>query len=532
MTAYVTTTIPYVNGAPHIGHALEYVQADTLARHRRRRGLEVRLQTGTDDNSLKNVLAADREGLPVAQLVDRNAAAFARVLSALDVRFDRFVRTSIDPVHRAGVARLWRACAAAGDMYRRQYRGQYCVGCEQFYIPDALTADGRCPEHLTELEWVEETNWFFRLSRYAEPLRQRIEGGSLRIFPESRRNEVLALIDRGLEDFSVSRSQDRARGWGIPVPDDPSQVTYVWFDALANYLTGLGFGGDGDAPEYRAFWSGSGGERLHVLGKGVLHFHAVYWPAILLSAGLPLPTNLFVHGYFTAGRQKVSKSLGNAIDPRVLVERYGADTLRWYLLREVHPTADTDFSEARLVQRYNTDLANDLGNLLHRANTLLHRHRGGHVPPPKDELAAASGLVEIAAGLPERVDAALAAYDARHALTSVWDIVARANRVIEETSPWDLARAERAGDAGAGLRLDSVLYAALETVRVVAVHLEPFLPAAAASILAHLGCSADDTRPEPARIQWGGLIPGTVTRAPAPLFPRIEERTEADAAGR
>ncbi|MFD9397400.1 methionine--tRNA ligase [Streptomyces sp. NPDC060011] len=328
---YVTTTIPYVNSRPHLGFALELVQADTLARHWRRRGSEVRLLSGTDDNSLKNVLAAEAEGVDVRVLVDRNADAFAALSAPLDLSLDDFIRTSSDPRHRVGVERLWRRCAAAGDLYRKEYEGLYCVGCEQFYTPGELVG-GRCAEHGTEPRRVAEENWFFRLSRHADRLHRLVSDGVLRVEPAVRRNEVLALIESGLHDFSVSRSQARARGWGIPVPDDPGQVVYVWWDALGNYVTSLGYGTDEAA--YGRWWAGDG-RRVHLAGKGVVRFHAVYWPAILLSAGLPLPTDVLVHDYLTVGGRKISKSGPDTVDPVALTDAYGTDAVRWWLLRDV-----------------------------------------------------------------------------------------------------------------------------------------------------------------------------------------------------
>jgi methionyl-tRNA synthetase len=268
-TFYVTTTIPYVNARPHIGFALELVQADVLARHHRRRGHDVRFLSGTDDNSLKNVLAAQAEGLPTQELVDRNAAAFEALREPLALSFDDFIRTSRDPRHRPGVERFWRACAAAGDLYRKRYEGLYCVGCEQFYALAELV-DGRCPEHGTEPQRVAEENWFFRLSRYQDRLLDLIGSGRLRIEPPARRNEVLAFISAGLEDFSISRTHTRARGWGIPVPGDPDQVIYVWWDALGNYITALDYGHDG--PDYERWWV-RGNQRTHLVGKGVVRFH-------------------------------------------------------------------------------------------------------------------------------------------------------------------------------------------------------------------------------------------------------------------
>ena len=523
-SAYVTTSIPYVNGQPHVGHALEYVQADTFARYRQQIGHPTRLQTGSDDNSLKNVLAAERAGAPVAAFVERNVALFRGLADALDIGYDGFIRTGDNPSHRASVAALWRACDAAGAIYRRSYRGLYCVGCEAFYTPDELTETGLCPEHLAPPEAVEEDNYFFRLSRYGPALRDAIEGGRPRIVPESRRNETLAFIDRGREDFSISRAAERARGWAIPVPGDPAQVVYVWFDALCNYITALGYGGADDTL-YRQFWTDAG-ERLHTIGKGILRFHTVYWPAMLLAAGLPLPTTVFVHGYLTVEGQKIGKSLGNAVDPRALIDRYGGDALRWYLLREIHPTADGDFSAAHLVARYNTDLGNGLGNLLNRANSMLHRYRAGVVPAPPPH-APIPELAALCEGLPARVAATVGSYDPRAALDAVWEPVARCNQLVDEAAPWTLHKAEQAGDDAADTargQLDAVLYALLESVRIVAVHLEPFLPAAAARLQAQLGIDhhADATRPYHERARWGGLVPGTRTEPPTPLFPRLE----------
>src|SRR5215469_11114793 len=363
MTAtYITTTIPYVNARPHIGHALELVQADVLARYHRGRGDAVRFQAGTDDNSLKNVLAAEAAGVGAREFVDRNAEAFGALGGALSLTVDDFIRTSRDRRHRPGVEAFWQACAA--DLYRQRYTGLYCTGCEQFYTPAELPR-GRCPEHGTEPEQVSEENWFFRLSRYAAPLREAITGGELRIEPAGRRNEVLAFIDGGLEDFSVSRPAERAGGWGIPVPGDPGQVIYVWFDALCNYVTALGYGTGDDA--YQQWWV-STGRRVHLLGKGVLRFHAVYWPAMLLSSGQPLPTDIVVHDYLTAGGRKISKSSGSGsgADPAALAAEYGPDAVRWWLLREVPRVGDADFTVERMIARADDELANGFGNLVNR----------------------------------------------------------------------------------------------------------------------------------------------------------------------
>ncbi|MFD9586087.1 methionine--tRNA ligase [Streptomyces sp. NBC_00715] len=488
---YVTTTIPYVNSRPHLGFALELVQADALARHWRRRGSEVRLLSGTDDNSLKNVLAAEAEGVDVRVLVDRNADAFAALSAPLDLSLDDFIRTSSDPRHRVGVERLWRRCAAAGDLYRKEYEGLYCVGCEQFYTPGELVG-GRCAEHGTEPRRVAEENWFFRLSRHADRLHRLISDGVLRVEPAVRRNEVLALIESGLHDFSVSRSQARARGWGIPVPDDPGQVVYVWWDALGNYVTSLGYGTDEAA--YGRWWARDG-RRVHLAGKGVVRFHAVYWPAILLSAGLPLPTDVLVHDYLTVGGRKISKSGPDTVDPVALTDAYGTDAVRWWLLRDVPRVGDADFTPERLTARADADFAGGLGNLVHRVVTMVHRYRAGTVPSPSGVEPGVEPLDGVCRRAPGRVDAALEDYDFRRAVSAVWEIVEAANRCVDTVRPWELARAEGRGDHAAGRRLDDVLAALVAACRLLADELAPFVPGAAARIGEQVGPTGNGTLP-------------------------------------
>jgi methionyl-tRNA synthetase len=517
MPYYITTSIPYVNAAPHLGHALEFVQADALARYHRLIGDDTYFLTGADENALKNVLAAEREGVPTSTLVARYSQTFRDLAEALNVSFDDFIRTSTDPRHAAGVNKLWEACRRNGDIYTRTYRGLYCVGCEQFYTPDELI-DGRCPEHLTVPEIVEEENYFFRLSRYGDRLLELIDAGQLRILPESRRNEVRSFVAAGLEDFSISRSSARARGWGIPVPGDPRQVVYVWFDALTNYITALGYAED--SPLYRRYWRDNP-NRVHAIGKGIVRFHAVYWPAMLLSAGEPLPTTLFVHGYLTVEGQKISKSLGNAVDPVELAQRYGVDPLRYWLLREVPPFADADYTRDKLERRYNADLANDLGNLLNRTVSMIHRYRGGVVPPPAESSEADRRVEDVVMAVVDRVQTALDRdHDPQAALGAIWDLVGSANRYVEESAPWSLAKAERAADPTARVHLDTVLHHLAETLRVVAESLRPFLPDTAKGIARQLGTElAADW---PATLEWGRTMEGKTVATPEPIFPRIE----------
>lgn len=492
---YITTTIPYVNARPHLGHALEAVQADVLARHYRRQGDQVRFQTGTDDNSLKNVLAAARAGAGVQEFVDANAAEFAALATPLALSIDDVIRTSSDPRHRPGVERLWRACAAAGDLYRKHYEGLYCVGCEQFYSAGELTG-GLCPEHGAPPQLVAEENWFFRLSRYGDALLEAIDSGRLRIEPAGRRNEVRAFIAAGLDDFSVSRSVDRAQGWGIPVPDDPGQVIYVWFDALGNYLTALGYGtGEGGVARW---WTGAA-RRVHLLGKGVIRFHAVYWPAILLSAGLPLPTVILVHDYLTVAGRRISKSGGNSVDPVALARDYGTDALRWWLLREVPRTGDADFTPERLIARADDELANGIGNLVHRVTSLVHKYRAGIVPTvPAGSAPGSAALASARAEAPSLVSAALAVGDFRAATSAVWAIADSANRYVSQSRPWLLS----------GPELDAVLAVLVDICRDLGHELQPFLPGLAARIAAQ--CAT-----------FEGLLP-----APQPVFARLSPRQQ------
>lgn len=499
----VMTAIPYVNGKPHVGHALELVEADVLARHRRQRGDDVRFQTGTDDNALKNVQGAEAEGITPQEYVERVAGRFAALGEALDLSFDDFIKTSSDPRHKPGVEKLWLACAAQGDFYKKSYSGLYCVGCERFYTRQELTPDGRCEEHGTVPELVEENNWFFRLSRYQDQLLDLISSDRLRIEPSTRKREVLSFIQAGLEDFSVSRSMTRARGWGIPVPGDPDQVIYVWFDALANYITGPGYG---TSEETFNYWWTDSDQRVHVIGKGIIRFHAVYWPAMLLSAGIRLPDAIFVHEYLTASGEKISKSAGNAEDPTDIAAQYGTDALRWWMLSEVARFGDTDYTPERMINRANEDLANNIGNLVNRTVSMVNRYRGGLIPASTLKNDGAGALRLARAAAPVTIDEAMANFDFRRAVEAVVAIGDEGNRYIEEMRPWALAKAERERGASTA-DLDSVLSELVATCRDIAEHMVPFLPAAAQRIAAQCGNA------------------GSKVAEPSPAFPRLEMST-------
>jgi len=504
---YISTAIPFVNARPHLGFALELCIADVLARHARARGHGVCFLTGSDDHSLKNVLAAERASVPTATFVREHSEEFRQLSAALGVSYDAFVSTSRHPDHPACVAELWRRCRARGDLYQQSYSGLYCVGCERFCEP----GETRCTEHSAPLEHVSELNWFFRLSNYTERLRRRIQDGELRITPASAREETLALVREPLPDLCVSRSATRARGWGVPVPDDAEQVIWVWFDALAYYLTGLGFGG-ADPSRFERFW-GPGARRVHVIGKGITRFHALIWPAILSSAGIAGPTDLLVHGYLTQAGAKISKS-GVALDPQPLIAELGPDALRYYLLRHVRTTRDGDFSRERLVSAYNAELANDLGNLANRVFGLVARS-GGVIPRRGDADPLALELQQLTAALPALIDCALERFLVDEALDAIFAAIAACNRYIDRTAPWaSLKRGQTA-------QADAVLRTALEALGVVSEEIEPFLPATAARLSAALG-PYEQSSAGFYRLREQQALPPSLQ-----LFPRIESAVAA-----
>ncbi len=420
---YLSTSIPYVNSNPHIGFALEIIQADVIARYHRVFGEEVFFLTGTDENSLKNVRAAEKEGISVKKLVDKNAKKFYNLKEILNLSFDNFIRTT-EKRHIKGSQKLWRACQK--DIYKKRYRGLYCVGCEEFYKERDLV-NGLCPEHKTKLELIEEEDYFFKLSKYQNQLKKIIKQDEIKIIPRSRKNEVLSFITRGLEDICVSRSAERASGWGIDVPNDSTQKIWVWFDALSNYINALGYAKD--SKKFQKWWQ-ENENKLHIIGKGVLRFHAIYWPAILLSAGFSLPSKIFVHGYITSEGQKMSKSLGNVINPFELVKKYDTDALRYYLLREIPPTKDGDFSYQKFKRRYNDDLAKGVGNLVSRTITLAQKTNSSPVGNLPQRLK--NKTEEKKKDYKEALDQ----FKFNKALVAVWDLISFYDRYIEEKKPW------------------------------------------------------------------------------------------------
>ncbi len=458
---YITTSIPYVNAVPHIGFGLEYVQVDAAGRYWRERYGEgnVRTQTGSDENSLKNVRAAEEAGEDVASFVKRHAAEFEKLDAVLDAQYDDFIRTREDR-HIRGAQALWSRCKPE-DIYKKPYTGLYCVGCELFY-PEKDVENRHCPIHKKELEEVSEENYFFRLSNYEDKLLELIESKQLRIMPENRKNEVISFIKSGLEDFSISRSQERAKHWGVPVPGDESQVMYVWFDALSNYITALGFADDEEA--YHRFWL-ENERRAHVIGKDIVRFHAVYWPAMLMSAGVPLPTELFVHGFFTIEGEKMSKSIGNVIQPKELVDEYGVDAVRYFLLREMPYADDGDISRDRLEIRY-AELANQLGNLVNRVAAMTGKYFDGKLDLPKvDWLKQDADLEDF-----------MSHYNFKAYLDYVFEAVGRANELIDKEQPFKTVKTD---PEAAKKTLTDVA----EIIRWVGTALKPIMPGSAEEIL-------------------------------------------------
>ena len=451
-TAFVSTAIPYVNAKPHVGFALEIVQADAIVRYLRLIGFDTFSLTGTDENSLKNVRAAADLGIETRELCDRNSEAFRALIPGLNIANTDFIRTSQDPRHSRGAQKLWANCRP-GDIYKRHYTGLYCVGCEDFYA-DKEAPDGVCPEHQTPLETVEEENYFFRLSAYQDQILELLETGKLRVVPDRRRNEMLAFVKSGLRDFSISRSCERAGNWGIPVPGDPSQVIYVWYDALVNYVSALDYADDGEL--LQKYWNQCS-KRIHVIGKGINRFHSIYWPAMLLSADVPRPDVVFVHGYLTVNGQKISKSLGNVIDPLVQAEKHGIDAFRYYLLRAISPFEDGDYSEERLVDTYNTDLANNLGNLASRVIAI--GDKAGYVVHADDEPEA-----------PPDFHDAMSDFRLSDALAALWSVASELNRRVEICKPWELQK--QGQDAEVQAFLDEMVAG----LRRIAHWLEPFMP--------------------------------------------------------
>jgi methionyl-tRNA synthetase len=500
---YLTTAIDYVNSRPHLGTAYEKITADVIARYKRLAGYDVHFLMGNDEHSQNVYRRAVEQGFhnnPVAYC-DRMEEEFTSIWRALDCSYDDFIRTT-QPRHRAAVQKMAQACYDAGDIYEGVYEGWFCVSCEAFK-PEKDLVDGKCPLHPTLTpEWIREKNYFFRLSKYTDRLKQYFAAHPEFLEPEIRRNEILRLLDAGLEDISMSRA---GQSWGIPLPFAPENVVYVWFDALINYVTAVGYGTD-DARCER-WWPAD----LHVIGKDITRFHTVFWPAMLWSAGLEAPRQVFGHGWLHYGGQRMSKSLGTSVDPLEAANRFGTDAIRLYLTKEITYGSDGDFTWERFEERYNVDLANNLGNLVSRVAAMADKYRGGRLTPAGD----GGRLAGIAGAALDRYRTAMDSFALHEGVASAFQIVDATNAFIADTSPWALAK-----DPANASRLDAVLYEAAEAVRVAAVLLQPVIPSSSAEILRRIGAPAT----EPVRLDDARWRPAAErqTQVGAPLWPRAE----------
>ncbi|CRK49431.1 Methionine--tRNA ligase [Rhodococcus sp. RD6.2] len=509
---FMTTAIAYPNGAPHIGHAYEYIASDALARFKRLDGFDVFFMTGTDEHGLKMQQTAAKEGIDVRELAARNSDVFQAMDKVLNISYDRFIRTT-DADHELACKAIWERMVASGDIYLDTYAGWYSVRDEAYYTEaeTTLQEDGSriSTDTGTPVEWTEESTYFFKLSEYQDKLLALYEEHPEFIAPATRRNEIVSFVSGGLKDLSVSRT---TFDWGVPVPGDPSHVMYVWVDALTNYLTGVGFP-DTDSEAYGKFWPAN----LHIIGKDISRFHTVYWPAFLMSAGLELPKRVFVHGFLYNKGEKMSKSVGNVVDPLEMVEEYGLDAVRYFLLREISFGQDGSYSHEAIVARMNADLSNELGNLAQRSLSMVAKNCNGAVPTPGEFTDADVALLTQADALLEKVRAEFDVQAVHLGLEAIWHVLAETNRYFSAQEPWVLRKTDTA-------RMETVLYVTLEVVRIVGILVQPVMPDAADKILSILG-----QRPESRQFAdiATRIVAGTALPAPAPVFPRYVEPEEA-----
>jgi len=496
---YVTTAIDYTNAPPHIGHSLEKIQADVLARWRRLGGQNVYFLTGTDEHGQKNERAAAEANLTPQQFVDKMAPQFRAAWQELNVSFDRFIRTT-DKDHEKIAVELIKKVAKQKDIYKAEYEGLYCVGCERFYTERELE-DGRCPIHKKECERIKEEGYFFRLSKYQQQLLEFYEKNPQFIMPAHRRSEIINRVKEGLKDVSITRATVK---WGIPFPLDKRYSTYVWFDALPNYITALGWP---KGKLFKQFWPAD----VHCVGKDIAWFHCVIWPAILMSAGIELPKTVFIHGWMTVDGEKISKSLGNTIDPRVLVKKYGSDSVRYFLLREIPSGEDGNFSEHSLMERHNNELADQLGNLVNRALVLVEKGFDNKIPKPGHEETVDRQLKQACVEAVEKTDKLVSEFRFHHALDAIWKVVEEANAYVNATEPW-----KQTPD-----RKMTILYNLLESIRFIAVLSEPFIPTTSRKITEQLGLGEKDVSLKTLK-KFGGLKTGKKIKRGPILFAKIE----------
>ena len=509
---YITTAISYPNGNPHIGHAYETIAADVMARFKRLDGFDVRFMTGTDEHGQKMQTTAEKQGVTAKELADENSARFKAMNDALGISYDRFIRTT-DPDHYEASQAIWKRMEENGDIYLDKYAGWYSVRDEAYYAEDETEErDGQryAIATGTEVEWTEEESYFFRLSKYADKLLE-LYATQGYIYPESRRNELTSFVKGGLNDLSISRT---TFDWGVPVPGNDKHVMYVWVDALTNYLTGLGYPNT-EGELFTKYWPAD----LHLIGKDIPRFHSIYWPAFLWSAGLELPKRVFGHGFLLVNGEKMSKSVGNVVDPADLVAAFGLDQVRFFLMREVSFGQDGSYSAEAIKNRINSDLANNLGNLAQRSLSMVAKNCDGRVPTPGEFTEADRKILADAAALYEPVRADYDEQAFHRALERIWTVLADTNAYFAEQQPWALRK------NGELERMGTVLYVTLEVVRQVAILMQPVMPASMAKLLGLLGVAEGDARQFTAL--GDALVAGTELPAPSPVFPRYEEPKEA-----
>lgn len=504
---YVTTAIAYPNGAPHIGHAYEYISTDAIARFKRLDGFDVRFLTGTDEHGLKMQQTAAKEGIPVTELASRNSDVFEAMDKALNISYDRFIRTT-DADHLEASKAIWQRMVDAGDIYLDTYAGWYSVRDEAFYTDAETTMqeDGTrvSTDTGTPVEWTEESTYFFRLSAYQDKLLKLYEDQPDFIAPATRRNEIVSFVSGGLKDLSISRT---TFDWGVPVPDHPDHVMYVWVDALTNYLTGAGFP-DTESEAYRRYWPAD----LHIIGKDITRFHTVYWPAFLMSAGLELPERVFVHGFLFNKGEKMSKSIGNVVDPDALIDEYGLDQVRFYFLREVSYGQDGSYSTESMTARINADLANEYGNLAQRTLSMVGKYYESVLPEPGEFTAEDTALLDSADALLAKVRAQVDVQAIHLALDELWSVLGATNRYISAQEPWKTAKTDLS-------RTGTVLYVCAEVVRIVSLLAQPVMPDATGKLLDSLSVPAEQRT---FAAVTDRLVAGTELPKPTPVFPRID----------
>jgi len=512
---YITTPIYYINAQPHLGHAYTSMVADAVARAHRLMGEDVFFLTGTDEHGQKVERAAEKAALPITAFADRVAQSFRDILPALNVSNDDFIRTTEPRHHRASQA-LWRRVNDRGFIYKDKYEGWYCT-VDEVFVPETQLVDGHCPICGSVVERIAEESYFFKLSAFQQPLLEHYRKHPEFVSPAIRRNEMVSFLENGLEDLSISRTSFK---WGIPVPDDPAHVMYVWFDALTNYMTAVGWGSDDpkDQARFAEFWPVD----VHLIGKEIVRQHAIYWPAFLLAADLPLPRRIVSHGWWLMDGAKMSKSKGNVVRPADYIARFGLDAVRYFVFREMVFGQDANFADEALLTRYNADLANDLGNLVSRITTLIHRSCGGVVPAPDASLQSRPPEIALQQGaetLVASVSAAIQAFQLSAALRDIWDYIGAVNRYIVQREPWKLAKAsEHRAD------LETTLYTSAEALRIIAELLRPFMPDSAGRTLGMLGVTI--RKDAWSGLRWGQLTAGTRLTETQPLFPRIEQTVE------